>query len=111
MRSFVDWGVLQDTGRRSIFEACRSIPVSNEHGAATWLLEAAILGGGGSGKPLASVVRHPMFFPFVITMSPRDLDGSSRLELHHQGPDENIVTLKRVTAKKDRHTKQLQLLP
>ena len=111
VRSFVDWGVLQDTGHRGTFEARRSFTVSNEHGAATWLLEAAILGGGGSARPLASVVRHPMFFPFAITISARDLDGSLRLELHHQGADEDIVTLKKVTPKESRRTKQLQLLP
>ena len=111
LRSLVDWGVLQDTEDRGAFRAGPALRVSNEDGANVWLLEAAVLGADRPLGQLASFVRHPMFFPFALSVTPRDLDGSARLELHRQGFDEDILTPKQVSARNVRSTRQLQLLP
>ena len=111
LRSLVDWGLLYDTEARGAFRAGPVQRVSNENGANVWLLEAAVLGADHPLGQLASFVCHPVFFPFALSITPRDLDGSARLELHRQGLDEDIVMLKQVRARNVRSTRQLQLLP
>ena len=103
VRSFVDWGVLQETAHHGTFQACRTIPVSRENGAGIWLLEAALLGSSRPVGPLAAAIRHPMFFPLDLAITPQDVAGSSRLELHRQGSDENIVMRRQVATGAEDH--------
>ena len=98
IRSLVDWKVLDETAGRESFQAGQTIPVSNEDGACTWLLEAAIAGNHRVAGPFGGLVRSPVFFPFRLGIVPRDVARSKRLEIHHQGLDDDIVMLKHVTA-------------
>lgn len=111
VRSLVDWGALTETAHRGTFQSCQPIPLSSKNGVGIWLLEAAIVGSGRLARPLVGTIRHPMFFPFHITVTPQDVANSTRLELYRQGSDEDLVIIKRtVTSNEADRNQQPRLL-
>ena len=55
------------------------------------LLEAAIVGSGRREHPFRSLVGTTSFYPLDIRLSTREAGRNSRLELHRQGFDDDIV--------------------
>ncbi len=94
VRSYVEWGVLVETGEKGIFSPAPKIAVANRGGIGPWLLEAGILSSERQTLPLRSLVGAPWLFPFGLNLSPRDVGSNPRLELHHHGLDEDIIMLK-----------------
>ena len=94
LRSFVDWGVLEDTKAKGVYVAGKRGEITDPHVAA-WLAEALLRSNVGGGKPSA-VLRHPSLFPFQL---PRVGAGqlaarSSRLEAVRQGLDGEALLLR-----------------
>jgi hypothetical protein len=111
LRSLVDWQVIGEPTTRGPFAPCKTIPLSNEDGLCTWLLEAAILGTGRTARPFAGLVGSPVFFPFRLSIRPGDVARNKRLELHRQGMDEDLVLRKQVPVPgKARRDTQLRLI-
>lgn len=96
VRSLVDWGVLKETKERGVFSAAPRIGVTSGDGIGPWLVEAVISNSERYASPLRSLVTSPSFFPFDLRFSVRELASSARLEIHRQGLDEEIVTLKQI---------------
>ncbi len=92
VRSFVDWGVLVEANEPGIFTAAPKIAVPSLDGA--WLMEAIVSASEGRGQPFRSLIGAPAFFPFGMKLTPSDLHGRGRLEIHRQGLDEDFVMLK-----------------
>ncbi len=93
MRSFVDWGVLVETQEKGIFLPAPAHPVMDKK-LAVWMVEAALHTTGSGLGVLPVVLEAPALFPFRIGRLPtRVLEENSRLELYHQGRDEDLVAL------------------
>jgi hypothetical protein len=94
LRCFVDWGVLQDTNEKGIYEAASVQFVENRQ-LAVWLIEAALIASDSSSKSMSAIAQTPALFPFTINLlSFRDLENNKRLEWFNQGFDENMVMLR-----------------
>ncbi|MBN1611548.1 MAG: hypothetical protein JW940_33245 [Polyangiaceae bacterium] len=94
VRSFVEWDVLAETGERGIFAPAPKITVSDRDRMGPWLVEAGISNCGRRAQPFRSIVRATSFFPLDLNVSPRDVRGSPRLEVHRHGLDEDLAVLK-----------------
>ena len=92
VRSFVEWGVLAETGARGVFSPAARIAVPGD-GVGPWLLEVGLVSSGRREYPLRGLVGASLY-PLDLTVSGRDVSGNPRLELYRQGLDEDIVVLK-----------------
>ena len=92
IRSFVEWGVLAETGVRGVFSPAARIAVAG-NGVGPWLLEAGLVSYGRREYPLRGLVGASLY-PLDLTVSVRDVSGNPRLELYRQGLDEDVVVLK-----------------
>ena len=92
VRSFVDWGVLVETGERGTYAPAAKMAVS---GVGPWLLEAGLVGSGRREYPLRALAAGAAFYPFDMTLAGRDVGGNPRLEICRQGLDEDVVLLNR----------------
>lgn len=91
VRSFVDWGVLEETDARGVFApASRIVAGGGEIGP--WLVEAALASTGRRAVPLGALLRTPACFPFDLRVSARDLARRPRLDLVREGR-EDVVRL------------------
>ncbi len=94
LRCFVDWGVLEDTNEKGIYQAAPMQFVDNRK-LAVWLIETALIASGFSSKSMNAIIQTPALFPFTINLiNFRDLESNQRLELFYQGFDENMVMLR-----------------
>jgi len=93
VRSFVEWGVLVETDERGIFSPAPKVPVTNDNGVGSWLLEAGISNCERQVCPFRSIVGAASFFPLKLKLSPRDVGSNPRLEVYRQGLDEDMVVL------------------
>ena len=99
LRSYLDWGVLQNTSEKGVYSAGTTIGVADA-GLVAWLVEAFLHAHANASVPLKEVIGSPSFFPFRITsIHPHILlEKSSRLELFHHGLDDDLILLKKTTS-------------
>ena len=122
VRSMSGWGVLAPGDRSGVYVSSkRRIAVGD--GVAELLLEG-FLTPVGRGMPLAQLLAHPAGFPFNVRVDTARLRRSSRLRVHRQGDQSDLVELvedrhstppappKRPMGRKrpSRATKQLRLI-
>ncbi len=94
IRSFVDWGVLEETEKRGVYLAGTTTIVQDEE-LLGWLIEAMLLASGSNSGILLEIMKSPALFPFEVSHAPRPtLDKVPRLEVHRQGLDEELVMLR-----------------
>jgi len=100
LRSYLDWGVLQQTGTRGIYAAGPKVAIDDSP-LSTWLTEAALHSRGNGSAPLRDLLDSPSLFPFQITAvsAERLLAASSRLDIVHHGLDEYLVVLREQSTK------------
>ena len=94
LRSFIDWGILQETSRAGVYQAPQSRVIRDcELGA--WLMEATLIAHGATSGPVRDLLRSPSLFPFTLEHS-LVLGGikGSRLEQMRQGLDEDVVSFR-----------------
>ena len=96
VRSFVEWGVLAESGDRGIFSPAAKVVVSGA-GVGPWLVEAGLVSRGRREYPLRGLVEGVSFYPIHLALSVGDVSRSPRLELCRQGLDEDVVLLKGVS--------------
>jgi hypothetical protein len=70
------------------------IEVGSADGVGPWLLEADISNGKSHTRPLRSLLTNTALFPFAVKVSPRELTTRPRLEVHRQGLDEDVVSVR-----------------
>jgi len=94
LRCFVDWGVIQETMKKGVYQAAPVRPVKDKKLAA-WLIEATLVASDSDSKALKAIAQAPALFPFAVgPLNFTDLEGNHRLELFRQGLDEDMVTLR-----------------
>jgi hypothetical protein len=96
LRSYLDWGVLQETGKKGIYSACPTLSVENQQ-LIVWLIEASLLARTNGSAPLRDLFDSPSLFPFSMRrISAEHLTAKSpRLELLRHGLDEDLIMLRR----------------
>lgn len=94
LRSFIDWGVLQDTAEKGVYQA-GPVKIIKDPALAAWLIEATLIASDSQSKPLQTIIQSPILFPFSITLpSSSQLEQNDRLELFRQGLDTDMVSLR-----------------
>ena len=97
LRSYLDWGVLQETGRKGIYTTGKSIAVEDSRLIA-WLVEASLQTRTSGSAPLKDLLDSPTLFPFQLKPMPAKILQalSSRLDIFRHGLDDDLVLLKKL---------------
>jgi len=99
LRSFVEWGVLQETDEKGVYRAGAVLPVK-DHNLTAWLVEAALISQGSNASALTAITQSPFLFPFILdSLNTKQLENSVRLELLRQGLNQDVVKLRAAAAK------------
>jgi len=94
LRSFHDWGVLDETGRKGVYEAAAPIPIF-EPSKIAWMMEAFLRSKPDGRAPPKAIVDSPALFPFRFELNARAAaPHNERLDVAQHGLDEEIVMLK-----------------
>jgi len=94
LRTFVEWGVLEDTTEKGIYQASANIFIDDPKVSA-WLVEAMLISGDTNTGVLQTIVKSPALFPFSLAgFQINHLEGNRRLDWHRHGQDEHIITLR-----------------
>jgi hypothetical protein len=95
LRSYLDWGVLVESGKKGVYTAGATQEVADSKLIA-WLVEAALWGRQGAGYPLKELLGSPGFFPFRIASARPEIivAASSRLDCVRLGLDDDLVMLR-----------------
>jgi len=96
LRSYLDWGVLQDTGAKGIYSAGATLAVDDSRLIA-WLAEASLHARADRSAPLKDLIESPSLFPFRIKPVHGEnlVAASSRLDLLHHGLNDDLVMLRK----------------
>ena len=90
VRSAVQWGILADGPEKGLYTSSRQqtlLPRPLE----ILLVETMLLASGQESNSFDQLAGHPALFPFCMTITPTDLRGANRLEVHRQGLDMDIL--------------------
>jgi len=100
LRSYLDWGVLQETGAKGIYSAGTTLAVEDSRLIA-WLAEASLHARANGSAPLKDLIDSPSLFPFRINPVHAEslVAASSRLDLLRHGLDNDLVMLRKQTTK------------
>jgi len=94
LRSFADWGVLQDSDVTGVYQGREGILV-RDSAVGAWLLEALMLADRSYARPLSSLRDAAALFPFTLErLTPATISGNARLESFRQGMAEEMVALR-----------------
>ncbi len=96
LRSYLDWGVLQETGTKGIYSAGATLAVDDSRLIA-WLVEASLHARANGSAPLKDLIDSPSLFPFRIKPVHAEslVAASSRLDVLRHGLDDDLVMLRR----------------
>ncbi len=100
LRSYLDWGVLQETGTKGIYTAGTTLAVDDSRLIA-WLVEACLHARANGSAPLKDLIDSPNFFPFRIKPIHAEslVTKSSRLDILRHGLDDDLVMLRNPATK------------
>ena len=102
LRTFIDWGVLVETGGKGFYRGAAKRVVG--HGpTAVWVLKAMLSAGGGTLQSPAALLRTPGLFPFEIASPPpAELEACGAFEVVRDGLDHEMLLGLASTATLDR---------
>src|SRR5207244_3478913 len=90
LRSFHDWGVLEETGRRGVYQPAPSLPLSDPR-LASWLLEATLVASRSTTMSFKALLQNPSLFPFALQpLSAVALTAGGRVSLSRLGLDQEL---------------------
>jgi hypothetical protein len=100
LRSFLDWGVLQETGSKGIYTSGTTLSVEDPRMIA-WLTEAGLHARANGSAPLRDLLDSPSFFPLRIKPIQAESirSASPRLDILRHGLDDDLVMLRKPAAK------------
>jgi len=100
LRSYLDWGVLKETGAKGIYSAGATLAIDDSRLIA-WLAEASLHARANGSAPLKDLIDSPSFFPFRIkpVRAENLVAASSRLDLLRHGLDDDLIMLRKQTTK------------
>jgi hypothetical protein len=94
LRSFHDWGVLEESGAKGVYEGANPISLS-EPSAIAWMMEALLRSKPEGRASPKAIVESPALFPFGFELSGgAAASRNKRLDVAQHGLDEEIVMLK-----------------
>jgi hypothetical protein len=98
LRSYLDWGVLQETVKKGIYTAGTNLAIDDSRLIA-WLVEASLHSRENGSAPLKDLIDSTNCFPFQIKPinAATLLAASSRLDILRHGMDEELVMLPKIT--------------
>ncbi len=101
LRSFLDWGVLQETGAKGIYTSGTTLSIENARLIA-WLTEASLHAHVSSSSPLRDLLSNPSLFPFQIKLIQAEklVATSHRLDVLRHGLDDELIMLRPPTNRK-----------
>ena len=101
LRSFIDWGVLGDTGTQGVYEANPPLTIDDAQIVA-WLVEAFLHSRAKGSATLKELFDNPCLFPFLLKpMHAVDLAATSTgIEILRHGLDDDLVMLRHATTPK-----------
>ena len=96
LRSFVDWGVLTESGTKGIYNAGPPVAVDDPR-LISWLAEASLHARYNGTGPLKDVIDSPSLFPFRLKLVhiERVLASSANIDILRHGLDDELVTLRK----------------
>jgi len=96
LRSYLDWGVLQQTGTKGIYSASPSIIIDGPP-MISWLIEASLHARVNGSAPLRELFDSPSLFPFRIKQIQVEslLGATSNLDILRHGLDDDLVMLRK----------------
>lgn len=96
LRSYLDWGVLQETGTKGIYTAGTALTVDDPRLIA-WLAEAALHARANGSSAIKDLLDGPSVFPFRFAhISTEHLVSlSPRLDILRHGMDDDLVMLRK----------------
>ncbi len=99
LRSYVDWGVLSETGAEGVYGAGTSFAIDDPRLIA-WLVEACLHARSNGSAPLKDVLESPSLFPFRLKLAgaERLLAASANLNIIRHGLDDDLVMLQKLPA-------------
>lgn len=102
LRSYLDWGVLQETRAKGVYTAGTTLPIDDSQLIA-WLAEASLHSRANGSAPLKDLIDSPSFFPFRIKPVHAEslVSASSRLDILRHGLDDDLVMLRKHAKKVD----------
>lgn len=94
LRSFIDWGVLEDTRHSGVYGPGKRYPIRDPRHVA-WMVEASLPAQANRFVPMKYLIESPSLFPFRISRMATEhvVSFSPRLEILRQGLDDELVTL------------------
>ncbi|MDO8672281.1 MAG: hypothetical protein Q7O66_12780, partial [Dehalococcoidia bacterium] len=100
LRSYLEWGVLQEAGTKGIYTAGTTMAIDDAQLIA-WLVEATLQARESGSAPLKDLIDGPNLFPFRINPIHPEilLAASSRLDILRHGLDDNLVMLRQSSTK------------
>jgi len=96
LRCFVDWGVLQDTSEKGVYQSA-PIQLIEDKKLAAWLIEAALVASDSDSGALRAIAQSLHCFLANVSVNITELVSNDRLELFRQGLDEDMVMLRGVS--------------
>jgi len=96
LRSFVDWGVLYESGVKGIYSHGALISV-DDPALIAWLIEGSLHARANGSAAVRDLLESPELFPFKLKPVAMDLllNASSRLEVFRHDLDNAIVMLRK----------------
>ena len=94
LRSFIDWGVLNETHDKGVYEQGRQFPVE-EPRLIAWMVEASLRARSNGAASIKDLLDSPSIFPFHLSHVPAEhvASFSPRLDVLRHGLDEDLVML------------------
>ena len=95
LRSFLDWEVLQESGKKGIYTPGPTLPLEDARLIA-WLTEAALYARANRAVPLKDLFDAPSLFPFKIKPIHAEalVAASTRLDVLRHGLNDDLIMLK-----------------
>lgn len=96
LRSYLDWGVLQETGTQGTYSTGATLAVDDPRLIA-WLVEAFLNTRANGSTPVKELTDNPCFFPFQIKQihAERLVAEAPRLDLLRHGLDNELIMLRK----------------
>jgi hypothetical protein len=98
LRSFIDWGVLSETGQKGVYRQAEVLPIQDSQLVA-WLIEATLHARENGSGAIKDLLDSPSLFPFRLKPKSAEslVAASPRLEVLRHGLDEDLVILSKRT--------------
>jgi len=106
LRSFIDWGVLKETGDKGVYGQGDQYPVEDPRLIA-WMVEASLRARTNGSAAIKDLLDSPSIFPFRLAhiSSEHVASLSPRLNILRHGLDDDLVMLREDHHKKTQRSK------